>query len=73
VQEAGKTVLLCTHEVDLALKTADELWVIDRDHRFTAGSPFVVARSGAIGRAFDLPTVAFDVMSGTFRARTPQR
>lgn len=73
VQEAGKTVLLCTHEVDLALKTADELWVIDREHRFTAGSPFVVARSGAIGRAFDLPTVAFDVMSGTFRARTPQR
>lgn len=73
VQEAGKTVLLCTHEVDLALKTADELWVIDREHRFTAGSPFVVARSGAIGRAFDLPTVAFDVMSGTFRARGPQR
>ncbi len=73
VQEAGKTVLLCTHEVDLALKTADELWVIDREHRFAAGSPFVVARSGAIGRAFDLPTVAFDVMSGTFRARGPQR
>ncbi|GAB6276592.1 MAG: ABC transporter ATP-binding protein [Rectinema sp.] len=73
VQEAGKTVLLCTHEVDLALKTADELWVIDREHRFSAGAPFVVARSGAIGRAFDLPTVAFDVISGTFRAREPQR
>jgi iron complex transport system ATP-binding protein len=72
VQEAGKTVLLCTHEVDLALKTAGELWVIDREHRFTAGPPFVVARSGAIGRAFDLPTVAFDAMSGTFRARAPQ-
>jgi iron complex transport system ATP-binding protein len=72
VQEAGKTVLLCTHEVDLALKTADELWVIDREHRFTSGSPFVVARSGAIGKAFDLPTVAFDAISGTFRARGPQ-
>lgn len=72
VQEAGKTVLLCTHEVDLALKTASELWVIDREHRFTAGPPFVVARSGAIGRAFDLPTVAFDAMSGTFKARASQ-
>lgn len=72
VREAGKTVLLCTHEVDLALKTADELWVLDRQHRFAAGSPSVVAHSGAIGRAFDLPTVVFDAISGTFRARPPQ-
>jgi iron complex transport system ATP-binding protein len=69
-QEAGKAVVLCTHEVDLALKTADELWVLDREHRFTAGAPFVVARSGAIGRAFDLPTVAFDSLTGTFRPRS---
>jgi len=69
VRQAGKTLLLCTHEVDLALKTADELWVIDRAHHFSAGAPFVIARSGAIGRAFDLPSVAFDVFSGTFKAR----
>lgn len=69
VRQAGKTLLLCTHEVDLALKTADELWVIDRAHRFSAGAPFVIAHSGAIGKAFDLPSVAFDVFSGTFRAR----
>jgi len=69
IQEAGKTVLICTHEVDLALRTADALWVIDREHRFMAGSPSVIAHSGAIGRAFDLPTVAFDPVSGSFRAR----
>lgn len=68
-QEAGKAVVLCTHEVDLALKTADELWVLDREHHFSAGAPFVVARSGAIGRAFDLPTVTFDSLTGTFRPR----
>lgn len=70
VQKEGKTILLCTHEIDLALKTADSLWVIDRTHRFVAGSPFVIAHSGAIGRAFDLPTVIFDSVSGTFRARS---
>ena len=69
IQEAGKTALICTHEVDLALRTADSLWVIDREHRFMAGSPSVIAHSGAIGRAFDLPTVAFDPVSGTFHAR----
>ncbi len=72
IQEAGKTVLICTHEVDLALRTADVLWVIDREHRFLAGSPSVIAHSGAIGRAFDLPTVAFDPVSGAFHARTPR-
>jgi len=70
VQKEGKTILLCTHEIDLALKTADSLWVIDRAHRFVAGSPFVIAHSGAIGRAFDLPTVIFDSLSGTFKARS---
>jgi iron complex transport system ATP-binding protein len=70
VQKERKTIILCTHEIDLALKTADSLWVIDRTHRFVAGSPFVIAHSGAIGRAFDLPTVIFDSVSGTFRARS---
>lgn len=70
IQKASKTVLICTHEVDLALRTADALWVIDREHRFIAGSPSVIAHSGAIGRAFDLPTVVFDPVSGAFRARS---
>ncbi len=69
IQESGKTILICTHEVDLALRTADALWVIDREHRFMEGSPSVIAHSGAIGRAFDLPTVAFDPVSGSFRTR----
>ncbi len=70
IQEEGKTILICTHELDLALRTADALWVIDREHRFMAGSPSVIAHSGAIGRAFDLPSVAFDPVTGAFHART---
>lgn len=65
--ERGKAVVVCSHEVDLALRSADELWVMDRSHRFMSGTPAVVAYSGAIGRAFASPNVRFDPATGTFR------
>ena len=69
VEEKNAAIVLCTHEVDLALRNAGELWVIDREHRFTAGKPGAVARSGAINRAFDTELVKFDQLVGAFKAR----
>ncbi|MEJ5184705.1 MAG: ABC transporter ATP-binding protein [Rectinemataceae bacterium] len=68
-QAEQKSIILCTHEIDLALKHADELWIFDQTHRFSAGSPYVISRSGLIGKAFDTATVHFDALSGSFRAR----
>ena len=65
--EGGKAVVICTHEVDLALRSADELWIMDREHRFLAGTPAVVAYSGAIGRAFATPNLRFDPATGGFK------
>ena len=65
--EQGKAVIVCTHEVDLALRTADELWVMDRNHRFVSGTPAYVSFSGAIGAAFASARARFDPASGTFR------
>jgi len=64
----GKAVIVSTHDVDLALRHADELWVLDRDHAFVSGAPESMALSGALGRAFDGPVVRFDPASGAFRA-----
>lgn len=71
--EGGKAVVVCTHEVDLALRTADEIWVMDRNHRFEAGNPMVISHSGAIGRAFETPGVRFDPITGGFRVESPGR
>ncbi|MCX8013426.1 MAG: ABC transporter ATP-binding protein [Rectinema sp.] len=68
-RQARKAVILCTHEIELALRSADELWLLDREHRFSSGTPFFIARSGAIDRAFNLPGVYFDAQSGMFRSR----
>ncbi|MBN1241836.1 MAG: ABC transporter ATP-binding protein [Spirochaetales bacterium] len=64
----GKAVIVSTHDVDLALRHAEELWILDREHRFSSGAPETMALSGALGRAFDGPVVRFDPASGAFRA-----
>jgi len=65
--EQGKAVIVCTHEVDLALRTADELWVMDKNHHFVSGTAAYVSFSGAIGAAFASTRARFDPVSGTFR------
>lgn len=65
--EMGKAVVVCTHEVDLALRSADEMWVMDKKHCFVSGTPAFVSFSGAIGAAFASSRARFDPASGTFR------
>jgi len=71
--EGGKAIVVCTHEVDLALRSADEMWIMDREHRFLSGTPAVVAYSGAIGRAFATPNVHFDPATGGFKVSGMER
>jgi iron complex transport system ATP-binding protein len=67
-RDEGKAVVLSTHDLDLALRYADELWLLDRTHHFESGAPEALAMSGGIGRAFDGPALRFDPNSGTFRS-----
>ena len=64
----GKGVLMSTHEVDLALREADEVWLVDRRRGLVIGSPEELAMSGAIGAAFDGPQLSFDPATGRFVA-----
>ena len=69
-----KAIILSTHDIDHALRYADRLWLMDREHRFKAGAPEDLAMSGGIGRAFDGDGFRFDVSSGSFKsaaARSP--
>lgn len=56
----GMTVFLSTHDLELALQTADRLWLIDRPHGLTVGTPEECARRGDIARYFASPGVVFD-------------
>ncbi len=64
---AAEAVLLSTHDLDLALRTADRLWLLDREGGLTVGVPEDLVLSGAFRAAFDTAAVAYDALSGSFR------
>ena len=66
-REAGKTIFLSTHDVDLALQTADELWLLDRDNGLSVGTPEDLSLNGQMSSFFAHKGIAFDAENGLFR------
>jgi iron complex transport system ATP-binding protein len=66
-RERGRAVLLSTHDLDLALRAADRLWLIPAGGPVRTGVPEDLVLSGAFGKAFDQGDVVFDAATGQFR------
>ncbi len=49
-REAGKTVFLSTHDLELALQIADTVWLMGSGGTILVGTPRELATQGAIGR-----------------------
>ena len=62
----GKGILLSTHDLDLALQTADEVWLLRNDGVLTKGVPEDIVLNGAFEAAFFKEGFTFDKSSGTF-------
>lgn len=69
--ERSMTVLISTHEVELALRMSDSVWLI-HDGRLQQGSPDQLIADGAIGRVFNTNRTEFEAASCTFRLRTAE-
>ncbi len=52
-REAGKTIFLSTHDLELALQIADRLWLMDRERGIRIGVPDELVRDGSLDRFFD--------------------
>ena len=61
--EGDRAVLLSTHDLDLALRSADRLWLLPPGGPLVAGAPEDLVLSGAFQRTFG----DFDPSSGSFR------
>jgi len=57
--ELNKTIIISTHEIHLALQTADELWLIT-DDEFITGTPKKLIENKSIEKLFSSKTVHFD-------------
>lgn len=59
-REQDIAVVMSTHELELALRVSDNLWLLGIDGTLTSGTPQTIARSGRIGAAFDRGRMRFD-------------
>ena len=65
-----KTILLSTHDVELALQLGDVLWLMDK-RGLSIGSPACLAADGTVARYFACQGVEFVAESLTFRVHRP--
>ncbi|MFM8913278.1 MAG: ABC transporter ATP-binding protein, partial [Flammeovirgaceae bacterium] len=61
-RETHKSILVATHELDLALQMADVIWLATNDKRIVSGMPEDLVLSGAFDEVFKLK--GFDLKTG---------
>jgi iron complex transport system ATP-binding protein len=69
----GRAILLSTHDLDLALRSADRLWLMAMAGTLIDGGPEDLVLNGGIEAAFRSERMAFDAESGSFRLSTVAR
>jgi len=63
------TALLSTHDVELSLKIADRIWLIDNNGDLFSGVPEDLIFSGLLGEVFNRNSVFLDPNSGRFEVK----
>ena len=61
-----KAVLTSTHDLELALRHADRIWLMDDEGQIIQGAPEDLVLNGSFALTFNRSVVRFDPLSGTF-------
>jgi iron complex transport system ATP-binding protein len=67
------SVVMSTHDLELALRVADRVWLLHPDGTLLDALGEELMLSGRIGALFDGDTLRFDPDSGTFAVHSPRR
>ena len=68
--QTGRAIVMSTHDLDLALRTADRVWLMSTDGAFRVGAPEDLVLSGALEAAFENEGMTFDREQGVFRVNS---
>lgn len=71
--QTQKGILLSTHELDLALKAADTLWLISREGKVITGTPEDLVLDGTFESVFERDSFDFDRSTGSFKLHHPNK
>lgn len=59
-------IILSTHDIELALKTADQIWLFSENHQLIKGMPEDLVLDGHINKVFENREMQFNQLSGHF-------
>jgi iron complex transport system ATP-binding protein len=72
-REGPLAVVVSTHDLELALRTADVVWLVMPGGEVMAGAPEDVVLTGGLGRAFEGRRIRFRAEERSFRLLTGER
>lgn len=61
-----QAVLTSTHDLDLAMRSADRIWLMSRDGSIAQGSPEDLVLSGQFGHTFSQANLQYNALTGQF-------
>ncbi|WP_138502166.1 ABC transporter ATP-binding protein [Nostoc sp. PA-18-2419] len=72
-RETNQAILLSTHDLNLALRLADKVWLLSSNGILHIGAPEDLVLSGAFANTFRTEGVEFDIYSGEFSLHQPHK
>ena len=69
--DTQKSILLSTHELDLALQAADRIWLMSAEHGVECGVPEDLVFNGSFNRVFQSKAFVFNAANGNFSMNYP--
>lgn len=69
--KTNKSILLSTHELDLALQAADRIWLISNERGVECGVPEDMVFNGSFNQAFRSDAYVFNAANGNFSMNYP--
>jgi iron complex transport system ATP-binding protein len=70
-REGNYAILLSTHDLDLALRCADRIWLLPLQGAVQVGAPEDLVLTGALQSVFQSEGVEFDPYTGSFKLSQP--
>jgi iron complex transport system ATP-binding protein len=70
-RETNKSILLSTHDLELALQIADKIWLMEKGKELITGTPEDLAIDGLLSHFFQRDGVLFNSHTGLFGVNNP--